>query len=133
MLDVRTPPLLRARTCSIVLSACRGDERENVRAWPFGRLMHAGALFAVSRRHVVLLPAVVRRGGATFGLWTVAKARRTEHWTDVRRADEDARAFAAPATQLGVVDIPDAIPRRVRRGAGVGGVSGHVGRLFEML
>lgn len=112
MLDLRTPPLLRARTCSIVLSACRGDELENVRACactPFVRRTPPNAFSSTVHVHCVLLPAVAREKVVDFELWIEAKLRRAQVWADWRSAGDDLRARAAPATQLDVDDIVTAV------------------------
>lgn len=106
MLDCRTPPLLRARTCSIVLSACRDDELENVRTGarrlPDTFLPEFKAVFEYSS-------AVGRREVAGFELWAEAKVRRAHIWMGWRSAGVDLSALAAPAIQLDAEDIVFAV------------------------
>jgi hypothetical protein len=105
---MRTPLLLRARTCCIVLSACRGDELENVLScpWtPFVRLAPSNASFSAFRVYCALFRTVARDGIAALELLMDAKLRRAAVWTGRRSAGVAAMALAAPAMQLHVDDI----------------------------
>ena len=124
MLDCRTPPLLRARTCSIVLSACRGDELENVRTGadrlPDTFLPEFKAVFEQSC-------AVGRSEAAGFELQAEAKVRRAQVWMGWRSAGVDLSALAALAMQLDAEDIVSVV-------IGRGGSDGGRGqRLWEHL
>jgi hypothetical protein len=105
---MHTPLLLRARTCCIVFSACRGDELEKVLSclWvPCVRLAAPNAFFSASSVHCVLLPTVARDATAAPELLIEAKLRRAAVWTGRRSAGVAAMALAAPAMQLRVDDI----------------------------
>ena len=121
--DLRTPPLLRARTCSIVLSACRDDELENVRTCTCAlsvRLTPSNTFFSVLNAHCVFFAAGARDEVAGFELWMEARLRRALAWTGWRSADDDLRARTAPAMQLDVEDIVTAVSDVERSAVDVG-------------
>lgn len=114
---IRTPPLLRARTCSIVLSACRDDEVEKVLnppCTPFVPLTPSNALFPLLKVHRAPFFATIREEAAGLELLMDAKARRVEDCAGVRSMGDDRRTLAAPAMQLDVEDILIAVVQMVR-------------------
>ena len=101
-----TPPLFRARTCSIVVSLHRGPELEkhlNCVCTP-ALPVPSCPLFVFLAAQLALGAAAIRDVG--FEAWTEAKVRRADVWTEGVLS-----ALAAPATQAD----PGGISRGYRR------------------
>jgi hypothetical protein len=109
VLEAHTPPLFLARTCSIVLSLCRGVELENDRIssrTPFDRLL---ALILASNTHDVFWDPIFRHDVVDCALWVVTKVRRAKVWADRRSFGVSLRALDAPDMQLHAEDILSAV------------------------
>jgi hypothetical protein len=108
-LETHTPPLFLARTCSIVLSLCRGDELEKDRISSRTLVVRLPASTFAFNAHCVFFNAAFRNAGTGFALGADTKVRRAEDRAGSRSTGASLRVLDAPATQLHADDMSIAV------------------------